>query len=70
MTLRTSLAALCLGCLTLAGCSSSSSELQEPVEEGTFFMRDDDGRVVILHGLNVMSASKGTPDRLPPNFDE
>ena len=59
-----------LGVLVLGGCSSSSSEPQEPVDEGTFFMRDDDGRVVILHGLNVMSASKGTPDRLPPNFDE
>ena len=54
----------------LAACSSSGSEPQEPVEEGTFFMRDDDGRVVILHGMNIMSASKGTPDRLPPNFDE
>lgn len=42
----------------------------EPVEDGTFFMKDDLGRVVILHGLNIMSASKGAPDRLPPSFDE
>jgi endoglycosylceramidase len=62
--------AIFFGSLVLAACSSSSSGPQEPVEEGTFFMRDDDGRVVILHGMNIMSASKGTPDRLPPNFDE
>ena len=69
MFLRTFSAAL-IGVLTIFGCSSGSSEPVEPVEEDTFFMRDDAGRVVILHGLNIMSASKGTPDRLPPNFDE
>ncbi len=70
MTTWTAHAALAVGLLVLAGCSSSNSEPEEPVEEGTFFMHDDDGRVVILHGMNIMSASKGTPDRLPPNFDE
>jgi endoglycosylceramidase len=69
MFLRTFAAAF-IGVLAMAGCSSSSSAPAEPIEEGTFFMRDDAGRVVILHGLNIMSASKGTPDRLPPNFDE
>lgn len=39
--------------------------MQEPVEEGTHFVRDDDGRVLILRGMNIMSSSKGHPERLP-----
>ncbi len=38
---------------------------REPVEEGTYFVRDDDGRVMILRGMNIMSSSKGDPYRLP-----
>jgi endoglycosylceramidase len=38
---------------------------QEPVEDGTHFVRDDDGRVVILRGMNIMSSAKGNPERLP-----
>jgi endoglycosylceramidase len=41
----------------------------EPVEDGTYFVRDDDGRVVILRGMNIMSSAKGDPERLP-NLDE
>ena len=43
---------------------------QEPVEEGTYFVRDDDGRVVILRGMNIMSSSKGHPERLPDLEEE
>ena len=51
----------------LSGCTDSGTTdmPQEPVEEGTYFMRDSDDRVVILHGLNIMSSSKGDPERLP-----
>jgi endoglycosylceramidase len=38
---------------------------QEPVEDGTYFIRDDDGRVLILRGMNIMSSSKADPQRLP-----
>jgi endoglycosylceramidase len=68
MGLRCAYATLLLGLVAITACSGS--EPAEPLEEGTFFMRDDEGRVVILHGLNIMSGSKGAPDRLPPNFDE
>lgn len=42
----------------------------EPVEEGTYFIRDDDGRVVILRGMNIMSSAKGHPERLPTLSEE
>lgn len=42
----------------------------EPVEDGTYFMRDDDGRVVILRGMNIMSQAKGDPERLPDLTEE
>ncbi len=32
----------------------------------TPFLIDHGGGVLILHGVNVMSASKGTPDHNPP----
>ncbi|MGD8607978.1 MAG: cellulase family glycosylhydrolase [Myxococcales bacterium] len=38
---------------------------EEPVEDGAYFIRDDDGRVLILRGMNIMSSSKGDPERLP-----
>ncbi len=41
----------------------------EPVEDGTYFVHDDDGRVVILRGMNIMSSAKGHPERLP-NLEE
>ena len=59
------LLALALGLLSAAGCSSSSTPAVEPAEEDTFFMRDEAGRVVILHGMNIMSSAKGDPERLP-----
>ncbi len=37
----------------------------EPVEEDRYFIRDDDERVLILRGMNIMSSSKGHPERLP-----
>lgn len=43
---------------------------QEPVEEDTHFIRDPDGRVLILRGMNVMSSSKGDPERLPTLKEE
>ena len=51
----------------LSACNngSSSSSPPEPVEDGTYFVRDDDGRVVILRGMNIMSSAKGHPERLP-----
>ena len=50
---------------TLSACSESGGSPGEPVEDGTYFIRDDDGRVVILRGMNIMSSSKGHPERLP-----
>ncbi|HET6417363.1 MAG TPA: hypothetical protein VFG22_13790, partial [Polyangiales bacterium] len=41
----------------------------EPVEDGTYFVHDDDERVVILRGMNIMSSAKGHPERLP-NLEE
>lgn len=38
---------------------------REPVEDGTYFIRDADGRVLILRGMNIMSSAKGHPERLP-----
>jgi endoglycosylceramidase len=52
-----------LGGISLAACSSSAPA--EPVEEGTYFIRDDDGRVLILHGMNVMGSAKGDPGHVP-----
>ena len=51
----------------LSACNngSSSSSPPEPIEDGTYFVRDDDGRVVILRGMNIMSSAKGHPERLP-----
>ena len=43
---------------------------QEPVEDGAYFVRDDDGRVVILRGMNIMSSAKGHPERLPDLEEE
>jgi endoglycosylceramidase len=42
----------------------------EPVEDGTYFIRDDSGRVLILRGMNIMSSSKGHPERLPTLTEE
>ncbi len=54
--------ALLIAITPLPGCTDSGATdmPQEPVEEGTYFMRDSDDRVVILHGLNIMSSAKGT----------
>ena len=60
----------------LSGCTASGvsdgpadaggdAGMQEPVEEGTYFVRDDDGRILILRGMNIMSSAKGHPERLP-----
>lgn len=51
--------------LALAGCSNEGAVVQEPVEEGTHFVRDEEGRALILRGMNIMSSSKGHPERLP-----
>ncbi|MBW1762425.1 MAG: cellulase family glycosylhydrolase, partial [Deltaproteobacteria bacterium] len=53
-----------------AGVDAGDGGNQEPVEEGTYFIRDDDGRVVILRGMNIMSSSKGHPERLPDLAEE
>jgi endoglycosylceramidase len=53
-----------------AGVDAGDGGTQEPVEEGTYFIRDDDGRVVILRGMNIMSSSKGHPERLPDLKEE
>jgi endoglycosylceramidase len=59
-------AAFLIAMAPLSACTDSGvSDQQEPVEEGTYFVRDDDGRVVILRGMNIMSSSKGDPERLP-----
>jgi len=48
----------------LSACSDSGGPA-EPIETGTHFIRDDGGRVLILRGMNIMSSSKGDPERLP-----
>ena len=69
-------AALLIGLLltlaSVSACSDSSGPggATEPVEDGTYFMRDDDGRVVILRGMNIMSQAKGDPERLPNLTEE
>jgi len=57
------LIALSVGCTATSG--APAPERGEPVEEGTYFVRDDDGRVLILRGMNIMSSAKGHPERLP-----
>ena len=55
--------------LALAGCPTAEPEapVDEPVDDTPFpHLTDDQGRVLILHGMNVMSASKGAEDRMPP----
>jgi hypothetical protein len=34
------------------------------VEDGIYFIRDDDGRVLILHGMNVLGSAKHDPGHL------
>lgn len=53
-----------------SACASSSSVNQEPVEDGTYFIRDEDDRVLILRGMNIMSSAKGHPERLPTLTEE
>jgi endoglycosylceramidase len=54
----------------LSGCTESGGSRVEPVEEGTYFVRDDDGRALILRGMNIMSSAKGHPERLPDLEEE
>lgn len=64
--------ALLITMAPLFACTDSgvANSPQEPIEDGTYFVRDADGRVLILRGLNIMSAAKGDPERLPPNLKE
>jgi len=57
-----------LSCFSIAGCSSDGAEPVEPTEEAVHFIYDDDGRALILRGMNVMGSAKGDPERLPPNL--
>ena len=54
----------------LFGCTSDPVEdepvPEEPERESFPYIVDEQGRVLILHGINVMSASKGAEDRMPP----
>lgn len=55
--------------LTLAftsfGCSTSDPAPTPPAH----FVLDDQGRALILHGVNVANSSKHSPDRVPVDFD-
>ncbi|MFZ1866448.1 MAG: cellulase family glycosylhydrolase [Polyangiales bacterium] len=54
-----------LALLSACNDASNTTAPQEPAEDGTYFLHDDDGRVLILRGMNIMSSSKGDPERLP-----
>jgi endoglycosylceramidase len=54
----------------LSACSDDGAGVEEPVEEGVYFVRDHDGRALILRGMNIMSSSKGDPERLPDLGEE
>lgn len=58
--------------LAVFGCSAGegTTGAPEPIEDGTYFIRDGDGRVLILRGMNIMSAAKGHPERLPTLTEE
>ncbi len=58
------LAPLALGCPDSA--TDSAPDTAPEQRQDVPFITDDDGRALILHGLNVMSASKSDPDRMPP----
>jgi endoglycosylceramidase len=47
-----------------AACGSSSGGATSVAEDARFFT-DDQGRVLILHGANVASSAKTSPDRMP-----
>lgn len=68
MTRGVSLGAVCLS-VGLASCSLTEPVDQDPGVPG-LHIRDDQGRVVIFHGLNYISAAKSDPDRLVELRDE
>jgi endoglycosylceramidase len=47
----------------LAESADETGEAQAPAPDP--FLRDDQGRALILHGLNVSSSAKTSPDRMP-----
>lgn len=49
--------------LSLIACQEA--ELDLPQIEDQPFITDDRGRVLILHGMNVMSSAKSDPERMP-----
>ena len=53
--LRRVLITLCLVLGTLAGCDSQPQQ----------YLRDEQGRALVLHGLNVTGSAKDDPRRLP-----
>ncbi len=53
--------------VVLVGCPKEEEEPPPDDSREDFpYIVDDQGRVMILHGINVMSASKGAEDRMPP----
>ncbi|MBK6578889.1 MAG: cellulase family glycosylhydrolase [Sandaracinaceae bacterium] len=54
-----------LAALLSPGCSDPA-----PRVDPTRFLVDDEGGALILHGTNVESAAKGSPDNLPVTFAE
>ena len=50
----------------LWGCPTEEEPPPEQTRVDFPYITDDQERVLILHGINVMSASKGAEDRMPP----
>ena len=57
-------ALLCVVACVAPGCEGSD-EPQLPHIEDTAYITDAQGRVLILHGVNVMNSSKSDPGRMP-----
>lgn len=52
--------------MALAGCGGAGSDSDAPPDEPLpRYLKDAEGRSLILHGVNVASSAKGAPDRLP-----
>lgn len=62
---------LCLSLVpTLAGCSADEEEKSPAPVEAPRFITDDQGRVLILRGINTNNRAKSAPLRSPGLTDE
>ena len=65
------LPAILMGCACLAACGTTETPQKWGDVPGGRFIADHEGRALILHGMNVMSANKSGPSHLPTaSFDQ